>query len=59
LWAFDLNRFSSFYDHDYTPKLASGTEASAYIILAPEDKCTDGEGESYSLKFSATESAAF
>lgn len=35
LWAFDLNRFSSFYDGDNTPKLASSTEASVYIILAP------------------------
>lgn len=42
LWAFDLNRFSSFYDDDNTPKLASSTEASVYIILAPGDKCTGG-----------------
>lgn len=44
LWAFDLNRFSSFYDDDNTPKLASSTEASVYIILAPGDKCTGGGG---------------
>ena len=59
LWAFDLNRFSSFYDDDSTPKLASGTEPSVYIILAPGDKCTGGGGECYSLKSSAAGSAVF
>lgn len=59
LWAFDLNRFSSFYDDDNTPKLASGTEASIYIILAPGDKHTDGGGECYSLKTNAAEIAVF
>jgi len=38
LRAFDLDRFSSFYDDDNTPKLAGGTEASTYIILAPGEK---------------------
>lgn len=62
LWAFDLNRFSSFYDDDNTPKLASSTEASVYIILAPGDKCTGGGGgggECNSLTISAAGSAVF
>lgn len=57
LWGFDLNWFSSFYDDDNTPKLASGNEASAYIVLAPEEKCTGGGGGCYSLEINADENA--